>query len=112
MNAGAAAYWQAFVGAMASETRSGAFWHDPAAEGVLRKKVNDMYATLRDKVDADNYIVATGRDCSPNKIYTYRMLDTAYREIADLFAAWEQNAAQVARFWAGRWPARRSRCGR
>ena len=90
------AYWSAFVAAMASEhARSGAFWHDAAAEGVLRKKVNDMYATLRDKVDADNYIVATGRECSPNKIYTYRMLDTAYREIADLFAAWEQNAAQV-----------------
>jgi hypothetical protein len=90
------AYWSAFVAAMASEhARSGAFWHDAAAEGVLRKKVNDMYATLRDKVDADNYIVATGRECSPNKIYTYRMLDTAYREIADLFTAWEQNAAQV-----------------
>ena len=91
------AYWSAFAAAMASEhARSGAFWADPAAEGVLRKKVNDMYATLRDKVDADNYIVATGRDCSPNKIYTYRMLDTAYREIAGLFAAWELNAARVA----------------
>ena len=90
------AYWTAFAAAMASEhARNGDFWHDPAAEGVLRKKVNDMYATLRDKVDADNYIVATGRDCSPNKIYTYRMLDTAYREIAGLFAAWEQHAAQV-----------------
>lgn len=90
------AYWTAFAAAMASEhARSGDFWRDPGAEGVLRKKVNDMYATLRDKVDADNYIVATGRDCSPNKIYTYRMLDTAYREIAGLFAAWEQHAAQV-----------------
>lgn len=90
------AYWTAFAAAMAGEyARSGEFWRDPAAEGVLRKKVNDMYATLRDKVDADNYIVATGRDCSPNKIYTYRMLDTAYREIASLFAAWELHAAQV-----------------
>jgi len=90
------AYWTAFVAAMASEhARSGDFWRDPAAEGVLRKKVNDMYATLRDKVDADNYIIASGRDCSPNKIYTYRMLDTAYREISGLFVAWEQNAAQV-----------------
>jgi hypothetical protein len=90
------AYWPAFMAAMASEhARSGAFWRDTASEGVLRKKVNDMYATLRDKVDADNYIVATGRECSPNKIYTYRMLDTAYREIAGLFAAWEQHAAQV-----------------
>lgn len=90
------AFWQAFATAVASEhARSGAFWDDPAAEGVMRKKVNDMFATLRDKVDADNYVVATGRDCSPNKIYTYRMLDTAYRELAGLFAAWEQHAAQV-----------------
>jgi hypothetical protein len=90
-------YWAAFAAAVASEhARNGAFWLDAGAEGVLRKKVNDMYATLRDKVDADNYIVATGRDCSPNKIYTYRMLDTAYREISSLFAAWEQHAAQVA----------------
>jgi hypothetical protein len=89
-------YWTAFVAAMANEhARSGAFWRDAAAEGVLRKKVNDMYATLRDKVDADNYIVTTGRECSPNKIYTYRMLDTAYREISGLFAAWEQHAAQI-----------------
>ncbi|MYM74503.1 hypothetical protein GTP56_20220 [Duganella sp. FT134W] len=89
-------YWTAFAAAMANEhARIGAFWHDAAAEGVLRKKVNDMFATLRDKVDADNYIVTTGRACSPNKIYTYRMLDTAYREIAGLFAAWEQHAAQI-----------------
>jgi hypothetical protein len=90
------AYWSAFVAAMANEhARSGDFWRDPAAEGVLRKKVNDMYATLRDKVDADNYIVTTGRECSPNKIYTYRMLDTAYREITGLFAAWESHSGQV-----------------
>lgn len=89
-------YWTAFVAAMAGEcARSGAFWRDPAAEGVMRKKVNDMYATLRDKVDADNYVVASGRECSPNKIYTYRMLDMAYREISGLFAAWEHHAAQV-----------------
>ena len=90
------AFWQAFAAAVASEhARNGAFWLDAAAEAVMRKKVNDMFASLRDKVDADNYIVATGRDCSPNKIYTYRMLDTAYREIAGLFAAWEQHAVQV-----------------
>jgi hypothetical protein len=90
------AFWQAFSVAVASEHgRNGAFWLDAAAEGVMRKKVNDMFASLRDKVDADNYIVATGRDCSPNRIYTYRMLDTAYREVAGLFAAWEQHAAQV-----------------
>lgn len=89
-------YWAGFVAAMAGEhARHGAFWLDPGAEGALRKKVNDMYATLRDRVDADNYCVATGRDCSPNKIYTYRMLDTAYREISGLFTAWEQHAAQV-----------------
>lgn len=90
------AFWLAFTAAVAAEhARSGAFWLDAAAEGVMRKKVNDMYAGLRDKVDADNYIVTTGRDCSPNKIYTYRMLDTAYREIAGLFADWRQHAAQV-----------------
>jgi hypothetical protein len=90
------AFWLAFMAAVASEhARSGAFWHDAAAEGVMRKKINDMYASLRDKVDADNYVVATGRDCSPNKIYTYRMLDTAYREIAGLFADWRPHAAQV-----------------
>lgn len=89
-------FWQAFAAAVAAEhARSGAFWLDAAADGVLRKKVNDMYAGLRDKVDADNYIVTTGRDCSPNKIYTYRMLDTAYRELSTLFAAWRENPAQV-----------------
>ena len=90
------AFWQGLMTAMASEfARHGAFWLDAAADGMLRKKVNDMYAGLRDKVDADNYIAATGRDCSPNKIYTYRMLDTAYREIAGLFANWQQHQAQV-----------------
>lgn len=89
-------FWQAFAATVAIEhARSGAFWLDTGADGVMRKKVNDMYAGLRDKVDADNYIVTTGRDCSPNKIYTYRMLDTAYREIAGLFVAWRQHAAQV-----------------
>jgi hypothetical protein len=90
------AFWQGFVAVIAAEHgRNGASWQDPASDGMLRKKVNDMYAGLRDKVDADNYIVATGRDCSPNKIYTYRMLDTAYREIAGLFAAWQQHREQV-----------------
>jgi hypothetical protein len=89
-------FWLAYTAAVASEyARSGAFWLDAAADGVMRKKVNDMFAGLRDKVDADSYIAATGRDCSPNKIYTYRMLDTAYREISNLFAAWQQHAAQV-----------------
>ena len=89
-------FWHAFAATVAVEhARSGAFWLDAAADGVMRKKVNDMYAGLRDKVDADSYIVTTGRDCSPNKIYTYRMLDTAYREIAGLFAAWKGHEAQV-----------------
>jgi hypothetical protein len=64
-------------------------------EALLRKKFNDMYATLRDKVDSDNYQAACGRACSPNRIYAYRMLDTAYHEIARLFADWRSHAAQV-----------------
>jgi hypothetical protein len=69
----------------------------PAAPGeaLLRKKVNDMYATLRDKVDSDNYQAACGRACSPNRMYAYRMLDTAYHEVARLFADWRSHAAQV-----------------
>lgn len=99
------AFWQAFVAVLAADhARSGEFWRDGAADGPLRKKVNDMYASLRDKVDADNYIVATGRDCSPNKIYSYRMLDTAYRDIADLFANWELHQQQVGEI-IGRAPA-------
>lgn len=88
--------WDAFLAALAAEHgRSGAFWREPSGQGVLRKKVNDMFAVLRDKVDSDNYQAASGQPCSPNKIYTYRMLDTAYREIAQLFANWEHNAVQV-----------------
>lgn len=88
--------WGAFLAALAAEhARSGAFWQEEAGQGVLRKKLNDMFAVLRDKVDSDNYQAASGRPCSPNKIYTYRMLDTAYRAIAQLFANWEHNALQV-----------------
>ncbi|WP_307188272.1 hypothetical protein [Massilia sp. Root351] len=90
-------YWSALASAIAGEhARHGAFWLKPGSEGMLRKKFNDMYAGLRDKVDADNYQVATGRACSPNKMYTYRMLDTAYREIEQLFANWRQHPEQVA----------------
>jgi hypothetical protein len=64
-------------------------------EALLRKKVNDMFALLRDKVDADNYQAACGRPCSPNRIYAYRMLDTAYGEISRLFAGWREHRAQV-----------------
>jgi hypothetical protein len=88
--------WQAFCTAVAAEReRVGAFWADAGGEALLRKKVNDMYAVLRDKVDADNYQAACGRPCSPNRMYAYRMLDTAYGEIARLFADWEQHQAQV-----------------
>ena len=66
-----------------------------AAPALLRKKVNDMFALLRDKVDADNYQAACGRPCSPNRIYAYRMLDTAYGEIGRLFAGWREHRAQV-----------------
>ena len=88
--------WEAFRTALAGEhARAPLFWRRPGGEALLRKKVNDMFAVLRDKVDADNYQVACGRPCSPNRIYAYRMLDTAYGEVARLFAGWRGNAAQV-----------------
>ncbi|THC42458.1 hypothetical protein [Massilia sp. Mn16-1_5] len=88
--------WEALRTALAAEhARQGAFWRRPGGEALLRKKVNDMFALLRDKVDADNYQVACGRPCSPNRIYAYRMLDTAYGEIARLFAGWREHRAQV-----------------
>jgi hypothetical protein len=80
--------WDALCTALAAEGEA-------IGDALLRKKANDMYALLRDKVDADNYQVACGRPCSPNRIYAYRMLDTAYGEIARLFAGWEQHRAQV-----------------
>ena len=89
--------WQAFRSALANEhARAPGFWRRPGGEALLRKKVNDMFAVLRDKVDADNYQAACGRPCSANRIYAYRMLDTAYGEIARLFAGWREHAAQVA----------------
>jgi hypothetical protein len=88
--------WLAFCAAVAGEhVRIAGFWMDAGGEALLRKKVNDMYAVLRDKVDADNYQAACGRPCSPNRMYAYRMLDTAYGDIARLFADWEQHRAQV-----------------
>jgi hypothetical protein len=88
--------WQAFCAAVAAEReRMKAFWTDAGGEALLRKKVNDMYAILRDRVDADNYQAACGRPCSPNRMYAYRMLDTAYGDIARLFADWEQHRLQV-----------------
>lgn len=88
--------WNALAAAVASEReRLGDFWERPDGVAALRKKFNDMYAVLRDKVDSDNYQVACGRPCSPNRIYAYRMLDTAYADIARLFAQWEQHREQV-----------------
>jgi hypothetical protein len=78
--------WDAFCTAVAG---------DAPGDALLRKKVNDMYAVLRDRVDADGYQAACGRPCSPNRMYAYRMLDTAYHDIARLFAGWHAHAAQV-----------------
>jgi hypothetical protein len=88
--------WTGFRAALAGERiKLGDFWRQPGGEAPLRKKVNDMFAVLRDKVDADNYQAACGRPCSANRIYAYRMLDTAHAEIARLFGAWREHAAQV-----------------
>jgi hypothetical protein len=85
--------WLALCAALPAQARDA--WGAPGQEALLRKKVNDMYAVLRDKVDADNYQAACGRPCSPNRIYAYRMLDTAYGDIARLFGNWRQHRAQV-----------------
>lgn len=88
--------WAALCAALAGEhARMGAFWAAPGGDALLRKKFNDLYAVLRDKVDSDNYQAACGRPCSPNGIYAYRMLDTAYGEVARLFASWREHREQV-----------------
>jgi hypothetical protein len=88
--------WAAFAVAVANEHHKiGAFWESAGGEAILRKKVNDMYAVLRDKVDADNYQAACGRSCSANRMYAYRMLDTAYGDIARIFDGWQQHAGEV-----------------
>jgi hypothetical protein len=88
--------WSSFCAAIAAEYRRlGPFWLGAGAEGMLRKKVNDMYVVLRDRVDSDNYQVACGRPCSPNRIYAFRMLDTARGEIARLFDGWREHREQV-----------------
>lgn len=88
--------WSAFRAALAGEhARLGLFWNAPGGEAMLRKKVNDLFSVLRDKVDADNYMVACGRSCSANRMYTYRMLDTAYSDIARVFAAWSEHRGQA-----------------
>lgn len=88
-------YWDGFLAALGRQEGGAALASNAGADAMLRKKVNDLFAGLRDKVDADAYQVALGRACSPNKMYTYRMLDTAYHEIAALFADWRAHAAQV-----------------
>ncbi|QGZ42560.1 hypothetical protein IP92_04764 [Pseudoduganella flava] len=91
------AYFAAFAAAVAGEhAKAGPFWQHTTGDALLRKKVNDMYATLRDKVDADNYVAATGQPCTPNRIYTYRMLDMAHAAIAQVFNGWPGTAPQVA----------------
>lgn len=88
--------WGALCAALAGEhARMGAFWAAPGGDALLRKKFNDLYAVLRDKVDSDNYQAACGRPCSPNRMYAYRMLDTAYGELARLFASWREHREQV-----------------
>ena len=88
--------WAALCTAVATEAaRIGPFWTQPGGDALLRKKFNDLYAVLRDKVDSDHYQVACGRPCSPNRMYAYRMLDTAYHDIARLFESWREHAAQV-----------------
>jgi hypothetical protein len=88
--------WAALCTAVATESaRIGLFWAQPGGEALLRKKFNDLYAVLRDKVDSDHYQVACGRPCSPNRMYAYRMLDTAYHDIARLFESWREHAPQV-----------------
>lgn len=89
--------WMSLSAAVAAERqRLGDFWLRADGAPILRKKFNDMYAVLRDKVDSDNYQVACGRPCSPNRMYGYRMLDSACAEIARLFADPQAHRAQVA----------------
>ncbi|QOY96296.1 hypothetical protein IM543_11010 [Massilia sp. UMI-21] len=88
--------WHALRHAVAGEhARLPDFWAAPGGDALLRKKFNDLYAVLRDKVDSDNYQAACGRPCSPNRMYAYRMLDTAYGEVARLFGAWREHREQV-----------------
>jgi len=88
--------WDTLCVAVAGEhARMGAFWEAPGGDALLRKKFNDLYAVLRDKVDSDNYQAACGRPCSPNRMYAYRMLDTAYGEVARLLTGWREHREQA-----------------
>ncbi len=82
------------AGTTASATTASATFSAPFAT-ALRKKINDLYASLRDRVDADYYQIATGRACSANKIYTWRMLDTAWHEIERLLLDWRNHLPQL-----------------
>lgn len=89
--------WDSLCAAVTAEhARHGPFWRTEAGGAMLRKKANDMYAVLRDKADADACQAATGHPCSANRMYTYRMLDMAYADIARVFANWRHCEAQVA----------------
>jgi hypothetical protein len=93
----APSYFDVFANALAAEhEKQGPFWQRATGDALLRKKVNDLFATLRDKVDADNYQATTGQPCTPNRIYTYRMLDMAHGAIAQVFAGWPGSAQQIA----------------
>lgn len=90
-------FWHAFVQTLPTlpsddSARAAA---GQAAPAWLRKKINDMYVSLRDRVDADYYQIATGRACSANKIYTWRMLDTAWHEVERLLLDWRNHLPQL-----------------
>lgn len=87
-------FWQAFRQSLPSSL-AGAQTGEGGSAASLRKKINDLYATLRDRVDADYYQIATGRTCSANKIYTWRMLDTAWHEIERLLLDWRNHLPQL-----------------
>lgn len=88
--------WRGFCAAVAAQAaREGPFWDSAGGQALLRKKANDMFTQLRDRVDADNYMAACGRPCSANRMYAYRMLDSARAEVARLFSGWREHRAQV-----------------
>ncbi|WP_338845036.1 hypothetical protein V8J88_15200 [Massilia sp. W12] len=82
-------FWASFVQGLRQDPAV------PAQEARLIKRLNDLWCNLRDRVDADQFQIACGQPCSPNKIYTYRMLDTACHEIARIFCAWPQTRQQI-----------------
>ncbi|UUZ49220.1 hypothetical protein LP420_01900 [Massilia sp. B-10] len=77
--------------ALCAALRPGPF---PWAEALLRKKVNDMYAVLRDKVDADNYQAACGR-LQPEPDLHLSHAGHGLRRDPRAFAAWMTQREQV-----------------